>query len=299
MTSLPNPGTHLRSESYTLIVPPSNNRPKKKKTRKRSQHTITAPVEVISFFYRLGREARERRASGKANLPEDLAIPPGLYHQISSSCSTIDFGDCESVVSWYSDDREREKSENAVILTGTRSDFRFDQLCEDENIDWGEVHHKKLSDIKLQRKKKKQRANSLDFAYSEANEASRIRVALLKSPKAIENILLEEKKEDSTILRAVKEQLEKGRQRIIYSKPILNMREVRYERQKDHFAKIYLKKNRLRKNILIRAKTSRNDNIHARANSKQIILPCPIGKLMDADVCLYDDLSFGEFKQTQ
>jgi len=292
MTSLPKPGTHRRSESHQLVIPLSSNRPKRKKTRKRSQHTITAPVEVISFFYRLGRE---RLSSGKANLPDDLAIPPALY-QLSSTCSTIDFGDNESMFSWYSDDKDALEP---VIFTGARSDFRFEQPSQDEKIDWSEVNHKNLSDIKFKRKPKKQRANSLDFAYSEANEASRIHVALLKSPKAIENILLEEKKEDSAILKAVKAQLEKGRRRIIYSKPILNMREVRYESQKDHFAKIYLKKNRLRKNKLIRAKTSRNDNIHHRAKSKHIILPCALEALMDADLCLYDDLSLGEHKQSQ
>jgi len=296
MTSLSNPGTHGRSNSHKLLIPLSTTRSKKKKTRKRSQHTIQAPVEVISFFYRLGREAREQRQSfGKSNLPDDLEIPPVLY-QLSSTCSTIDFGDCDSVVSWYSDDREIPEP---VMLQGTRSEFRFEQSSLDEKRDWSEVNYKNLSDVKFQRKPKKQRANSLDFAYSEANEASRIRVALLTSPKAIENILLDEKQEDSTILKAVKEQLEKGRRRIIYSKPILNRREVRYERQKDHFAKIYLKKNRLRKNRLIRAKTSRRDNIHHRAKSKQIFLPCALEKLMDADVCLYDDLSMGEYKQTQ
>jgi len=289
MTSFPNPGTHGRSDSRKLIIP------LRKNTRKRSQHTITAPVEVISFFYRLGREARERQSSGKANLPDDLAIPPTLY-QLSSTCSTMDFGDCDSVMSWYSDDRETSEP---VIFAGARPEFRFGQSSLDEKTDWSEVNFKNLSDLKFQRKPKKQRANSLDFAYSEANEASRIRVALLKSPKAIEDILREEKEEDNTILKAVKDQLEKGRQRIIYSKPILNRREVRYERQKDHFAKIYLKKNRLRKNRIIRAKTSRNDNIHQRAKSKQIILPCALEKLMDADVCLYDDLALEEYKQTQ
>jgi len=293
MTSRQTSGTHRRSDSYQLVVPRGNH-PKRKKTRIRSQHTITAPLEVISFYYRLGRET-SRQSIGKSNLPDDLAIPPVLYH-LSSTCSTLDFGDGDSVMSWYSDDREPSES---VFLKGTRSEIRFEKPLLDEKIDWCEVNHKNLSDIKFQRKPKKQRANSLDFAYSEANEASRIRVALLKSPKAIENILLNEKEEDSTILRAVKEQLEKGRKRIIYSKPILNMREIRYERQKDHFAKIYLKKNRLRKHKFIRAKTSRNDNIHHRAKSKQILLPCSLEKLMDADVCLYDDLSLGEYKQAQ
>jgi len=121
----------------------------------------------------------------------------------------------------------------------------------------------------------KERANSSDFIYSEANEASRISVSILGSPKKMEKFLLEKKKEESTIWRIAKEKLQKGRRRIIYSKLQLTSKQDRYERKKDQFAKIFLKQNRLRKGGLLREKTSNCRKIHRRAFSKPIVIPSP------------------------
>jgi len=56
---------------------PSSSR-EKKRERMRTLYTTTAPLEIISFFYRIGREARELDSSMSLNLPDDTPVPDPL-----------------------------------------------------------------------------------------------------------------------------------------------------------------------------------------------------------------------------
>merc|ERR1712060_183767 len=82
------------------------------------------------------------------------------------------------------------------------------------------------------------RANSTDYAYSEANDASRAVVASLKTTKALRNFLKNEEQKENNLLRLAKDELNKGRQNLTMSKPKLNIRDKRYEHQKDSLVKI-------------------------------------------------------------
>merc|ERR1712060_508826 len=137
--------------------------------------------------------------------------------------------------------------------------------------------------------KPRKRANSSDFAFSEANEVSRISVSMLKSSKAIGNYWQEEKKEEHGALQDAEKQLKNGRQSIIYSKPMLNTREKRYARQKDRLTKKYAKQNSLLKAALLRAKTSIiGGGMHRRASTELPSIPS-LEELKEVDLYFYDD----------
>merc|ERR1711920_609692 len=172
-------------------------------------------------------------------------------------------------VSWCNDDAITGV-DGPLRIVSTRLDHRINAKVStvDEKIDSAEPSQQSLFKMKSWTKPRK-RANSSDFAFSEANEVSRISVSMLKSSKAIGNYWQEEKKEENSALQDAEKQLKNGRQSIIYSKPMLNTREKRYARQKDRLTKKYAKQNSLLKAALLRAKTSIiGGGMHRRASTE-------------------------------
>jgi len=71
------------SSNNELAMPPTKwQKPSRsresKKERMKTLYTTTAPLEIISFFYRIGREARELDSSTSLHLPDDTPIPEPL-----------------------------------------------------------------------------------------------------------------------------------------------------------------------------------------------------------------------------
>lgn len=302
MTSLPGP----ISNSWD-----SPRKKKKSKSKSRPLYTIQAPLEVISFFYRLGREADDQKQmSGNLELPDDTPIPDPILNfytsktgtldligspvpnrQLSASYSVGEVTDFERMgsVSWLNDD-EGTGVDGPLRIVSTRSDHRINEKIStvDEKIDSGESSKQSIFKMKSWTKPRIARANSSDFAYSEANEVSRISVSMLKSSKAIGNYWHAEKKEDNSALKTAEKQLKNGRQSIIYSKPMLNTREKRYERQKDRLTKKYAKQSSLLKAALLRAKTRIISGMHRRASTELPSIPI-LEELKEVDLYFYDD----------
>jgi len=96
-------------------------------------------------------------------------------------------------------------------------------------------------------KHKKIRSNSTDFAFSEANEASRIEMSTATTPKAIKEFLIpeenEEKEDDleSLLMRFMKNHLRCGRRRRIISRSMLKKNVERHEERRRQLARISLK----------------------------------------------------------
>jgi len=94
---------------------------------------------------------------------------------------------------------------------------------------------------------KKMRSNSLDFAFSEANEASRIEMSTATTPKAIKEFLIPEENEekeddlDSLLMRFMKNHLRCGRRRRIISQSMLKKNVERHEERRRQLARIHLK----------------------------------------------------------
>lgn len=80
------------------------------------------------------------------------------------------------------------------------------------------------------------RSNSLDFAFSEANELSRIETSTLKSPKDIKEFLTRENKneeeKESYLMQLMKKHLSCGRRKIVMSKSKLRDRVKRDEERR-------------------------------------------------------------------
>merc|ERR1719357_2400618 len=118
--------------------------PKKKiRCRKVPISTIQAPLEVISFFYRLWQEVDEQKQSRTAFLPDDTPIPDpirllssslGTPHlQMSSSNSFGDVRDFGRISrSWFLDDEGNAAGSLPLLFTDTRSDVRNDEQILDE-----------------------------------------------------------------------------------------------------------------------------------------------------------------------
>jgi len=89
------------------------------------------------------------------------------------------------------------------------------------------------------KKHKKMRSNSTDFAFSEANEASRIEMSAVTSPKAAKEFLIpEERKEkeddvESIIMHIMKNHLRCGRRRKIISQSMLK-KNVKLNEERRH-----------------------------------------------------------------
>jgi len=94
---------------------------------------------------------------------------------------------------------------------------------------------------------KKMRSNSTDFAFSEANEASRIEMSTATSPKAIKEFLISQENEDkeddveSLLMRFMKNQLRCGRRRRVISQSMLKKSVKRHEQRRRQLARIHLK----------------------------------------------------------
>jgi len=208
-------------------------------------------------------------------LPDDTPIPDpirlissstGTSHiRMSSSHSLGDIRDFERIsISWFLDD-EGSAGTLPLLLTDTGSDLPTDEQYSDEKLDVLESSKLGSFNIKSTKKPSKKRAHSTDFAYSEANEVSRIDVAMLKSPRAREKFVLEEKKEERPLINIIKVHMKSGGRGIIFSKPMLKRKENRYKRQKDDFAATYLKPSRLLKGTVLQQKTA--STTHRRAFS--------------------------------
>jgi len=94
---------------------------------------------------------------------------------------------------------------------------------------------------------KKMRCNSTDFAFSEANEASRIEMSTATTPKAIKEFLIskenEEKEDDleSLLMRFMKNHLLCGRRQRVISQSMLKKNVERHEKRRCQLARIRVK----------------------------------------------------------
>jgi len=282
-------------------------------------YTTQAPLEVISFFYRLGREANEQKQSmGRVNLADDTPLPEPL-RKIWSSRLAMDIGSISlpstlpispshsageledyEVMSntWNFDDEDESNGTPSFLLKDASDGLLFEQFCSsDEKMDSHNNSECEPININFSNKPSRARANSTDYAYSEANEESRIGVARLKSPTAMRNFLTREQVEDDKLLSIAKDRLNKGRQNHIVSKLMLNVREIRYERQKDNFVKTCLRYNSLFNSPTSRPKASSVSERHMRVGPKDTSSPCKpsLEELKDDQFFLYDDASLSRY----
>jgi len=267
MASLSTPSSLLEPSSYSFLSASYMTPKKKIRRRKVPISTIQAPLEVVSFFYRLWQEADEQKQSRTAFMPDDTPIPDPIrllssslgtpHFQMSSSHSfgeVRDFGRISRL--WFLDDDGNAAGSLPLLFTDTCSDLRNDEQFFDEKFDLVESSKQGLCNIKSPKIRRKKRAYSTDFAYSEANEVSRIDVDMLKSPQAREKFVVEEKKEELPLIHIAKIRLKTGGRGIIFSKQMLKRKEKRYQLQKDEFAKTYLKQNRFLKGTVLQQKAA-------------------------------------------
>jgi len=276
MASLSTPSSLPEPSSYSFLSASFMTPKKKIRRRKVPIITIQAPLEVVSFFYRLWQEADEQKQSRTAFMPDDTPIPDPLrllssslgtpHFQMSSSHSFGEVRDFERISrSWFLDDEGNAAGSLPLLFSDTRSDLRNDEQFLDEKLDIVESSKQGSFNNNSPMIRRKMRAYSTDFAYSEANEVSRIDVDMLKSPQAREKFVLEEKKEELPLIHIAKVRLKTGGRGIIFSKPMLKRKEKRYKRQKDDFAKTYLMQNRLLKSTVLQQKAATTS--HRRAFS--------------------------------
>jgi len=206
---------------------------RKKKKERRTLYTTTAPLEIISFFYRMGREVNEEKKSALTlQLPDDTPIPdPGCSYKLSRMGSTDSYCDspcsllsvpnknlsykCNKVESspmhnlpppdlevmdsssWFVDDDGDELTvDGSPSVLFHNSQLSSNEFPEDSSIS----SHKKSTNSggcrSIEQKKSRIgecRSNSSDCVYSEGNEALRINIAEFKSPEEGECLTTEEK----------------------------------------------------------------------------------------------------------
>jgi len=229
--------------------------------------TVKAPFEVSSFLYRLLQDVDEEKQPRTSLVLDDTALPDPIrlisssletpHFQRPSSYSRREVPDFERISrSWFLEDEGTIRASMPLLITDTGSIMRSDESS-DEKVDVLESSREVSFNVESPKKLRKKRAHSTDFAYSEANEVSRIDVGMLKSPKARVKFVLEEKKEEMPLTHFAKVHLERGRQGVIFSDRMLKRKEKRYKRQKDDFAATYFKQNRLLKGTVLQQKAAR------------------------------------------
>jgi len=269
---------------------------RKNKKERRTLYTTTAPLEIISFFYRLGREGKEEKKSPLSpQLPDDTPIPdPVFSYKLSrlgstdsycgSPCSlcshhgknssyksyTVEsspehnFSPLDLEVtdssSWFADDGSDELivEESPSVLFHKRQ-FSSNELPEDPPVS---CHKKSLNSGRPRSIEQKMsligecKSNSSDCVYSQRNEAFRIKIAGFKSPE--EECLVGEEKGDGELacLTFTKHQLSTGLLSTASSKTHLNSRLKTCERPNGRLSRITWKKNSFVTGALIRAATS-------------------------------------------
>jgi len=255
--------TAKKSRSSNLIATRerSNTAPKKKypDTGKCLPiYTTQAPLEVISFFYRLGHEANDQKQSSVSSrsafdspLPEPLRklfssrlaemVTTSLISlPVSPSYSEGEMKDYETVSNSSYFEDENKVLVSPPFFSEKTSDILLFEQCYSADIDMDSYEDSRYesSNIDFPINRSRTRAKSTDYAYSEANEASRAVVASIKTTKGLRKFLNEEQQGEKKVLFSAKDKLSKGRQNHILSKPILNIREKQYQRQEDTLAKI-------------------------------------------------------------
>lgn len=262
---------------------------RKKKKKRTTLYTTTAPLEIISLFYRMGREAKEDKRSSELSLPDDTPIPDPVYKYTLSRVGTPE-AYCSSLCSpaksvndspyTYKPKKDSTIHDLAALdleMMNSASwgfdDDEVNELLVDrspsavlvQNGDhYGEsssttlLTPSPLLEETISKTLKKPKVNSTDFAYAEANEATRINIAELGSPEDIGKYLSSDKKEDEEIpfLRLMKDQLSAGRPKVVSSKPLLNSRLKKYERNKRKLSRVPWIEDSFVTGALLRAATS-------------------------------------------
>jgi len=219
-------------------------------------YTTKAPLEVVSFLYRLGCEASEQKQSSKSlRSVFDCSLPEPLLRVWSSRMAEVvpvtPSSSVREVKDWntvYSSSNFEDEEKLLVVPSGmseeTSDVFLFEQ-CYSADIEMHSSEDSQYEDFNIDFaiKSCRKRAKSTDYAYSEANEASRAVVASLKTTAGLQTFLRNEKPEQNLLLRFAKDQLSEGRHNRIASKPMLNTREKRYQEEKDNLVRICQKRN--------------------------------------------------------
>jgi len=215
-------------------------------------YTTQAPLEIISFFDHMWHEANEQKQSSVSlRSAFDSTLPEPLLKIWSSrlaevdAISLINLPDCPRVKDYEIlsnspnfEDEHKQLISPSFSSKETSDIFLFEQCSfADIDVDSYEDSQYESLNIDFPIKPSRIRANSTDYAYSEANEASRAVVASLKTTKAVRNFLKEEEQKENEPLRLARDELKEGRQNLIVSKPKLNIRDKRHEQQKDSLVK--------------------------------------------------------------
>jgi len=217
-----------------------------------SDNFLTARGSILSSYSMLSGCFLKGTKAGSAFYPNLLSLQKidGTFRQSMSSM------DNQKLQSESSSNKE---SVNEILLIDVHSSCSG-ELKRDEFSDDGRSHRnpalslpaeKAVGKVHLReypkKHTKKRRSNSTDFAFSEANEASRIEISTVTSSKAFKEFLIPEdrkEKEDdveSIIMRIMKNHLRCGRRRRIISQSMFKKNVQRYEERRHRINRILWK----------------------------------------------------------
>jgi len=355
----------IYSEENSLYLPREVNDP---------VFTAQAPLEIISFFFQVGREGREvSKSTREKDLPEDTLIPdsglgftatfesiqydasegtqishrsnPSLSSNILTTPRTSNTHQDNSKSRLYEldfegPDEEKKidhnecyimkqsgnslKLEGIVLQKGSKAqtggdrEQHFHSITRDANEmtndvklrDWScpeknflEGAETVASTLETRSPKRgvKKRTRSTDFAWSEANEVTRILVSELRTPKDVGEYLTDEKKEEDSgfidpFLHLLRGVLDSGRQGKITSRTMMKKKALRDCRRRQKLATLPWKPDSVSSATLIRAATCRERTPPEKSFCRRV---STIEEEESVELALYDESSAGHFRSVQ